>query len=136
MAKKLRKALIAVTTLQDKAGSFVNLTATKLHIRKLVLSQQIHGTLVAGDRAGASVDEVPEYQADDNDSRSNILELETYAGNITTSGSLALGLRNKDMMIFDQGELTLDPDDAIFLNTKDILGAPTVNTKLRVWYHD
>jgi len=137
MASRLRKALISSTLLQDNAGSFVNVTAKDLHIRKLKLSLRQGGAIVRGDAYEASVDEVPAIQATVNDSRAHIQHgLIQASEQVGADGGTGLYGPQKDTMTFERGQLVLEPDEALFLNTSDLGGAPTVITKLNIWYED
>ena len=136
MAKRLRKALLRATTLQDNADAFTNLTGETLHIRKFVLTQEISGTLVAADRCAASLDEVPEYQGDNADSRAHLAMVKCAVGNVSTNGMLGANLKDRVVMIFERGQLTLDPDESLWLNTIDHVGAPTVVSWCNIFYED
>lgn len=128
----LRKVLIAVATLQDNAGSFTNLTGDTLHVRKVTLrvgSATTNWTL--GDTATASLDEIPSTQDFVNDSRSHILGVELTQNGAT--GSLDPAERIVHLE-FNRNDLILRPDEALFLNTTDISGAPTMRTKCQIYY--
>lgn len=134
MGQRLRKALIATTTLQDNSGSFVNVTAKNLHIRKIKLFIRPGGVQVAGDAAMASVDEVPTFQAETNDSRAHILSAKFQ--NHEAAGDGPITSKPADTITFNRDQLVLEPDEALFLNTRDDGGAPTTNTSCNIWYED
>lgn len=131
----LRKALIRSVALQDNAGSFTNVTNKRLHIRKLDLTMQVSATFVAGDEARMSVDEVPAAQDGVNDTRSHIAGLSFMMGDSTGAG-LKPTYEGSKILSFNRNDLVLDPDEAIFLNTVDETGAPTLVSKVNVWYED
>jgi len=133
MGKRQRKALLVTTVLGNNVASFINLTNETLHIKKAKLELMINDAgPTAGDRARGSLDEVPEYQGDDNDSRSNILTVDIHAGAVAESGFY----KDTDIMVFERGELTLEPDEGLFLNTQDVSGTPTIVARCRIWYED
>lgn len=90
----------------------------------------IRGTLTAADEATWSIDEVPVNQLRTNDSRSHIV-----GGAIKTGDAGGIApTKSAKVLSFNRGDLVLDTDEALFLNTADITGAPTVNTSVNVWY--
>jgi len=131
----LRKANIAIVgLLTDNMGSFVNVTAKRLHIRKLDLSGLILATIVTLDQMALSVDEVPVTQQNVNDSRSHIMGIRGVIGDATGAGLAQTGDKTK-ILSFNRGDLVLDPDEAIFVNGAHV-GDPTVNINLNIWYED
>lgn len=130
----LRKAVIFSSTLTDNAGSFVNVTADRLHIRLLDLQGvPVSGAAALGDAVECSIDEVPVSQAQINDSRSHIMSVDA----IVEGGTGAIELTNgKKVLAFNREDLVLDPDEAIFMNNADIAGTPPAGFKLNVWYED
>jgi len=134
MASRLRKALIQTTSiLTDNAGSFVNVTAVDLHIRKIKLSIRLVGTLVALDSVVATIDEVPSSQRASNDSRAHIAYV--YA-TVSATASLTQYGAVKDTITFERRQLVLEPDEALFLNVVDILGNPPNEILCNIWYED
>jgi len=127
----LRKALIRSTALQNNAGSFVNVTAKVLHIRKLKLSLRVTGAMVAGDQAGMEIAEVPVLQQATNDSRALIAEVSTIIAN-----TVAINDKGQDTITFERNQLKLEPDEALFMNTEDRVGAPNIEAHCNVWYED
>lgn len=128
----LRKATIVTSALSDNAGSFVNVTAERLHIRLLDLVALPESTAgVSGDAAIASVDEVPVDQSLVNDSRSHIMAIAPVVG-----GAGIEATAPQKALPFNRNDLVLDPDDAIFLNTTDVSGNLDVTFNLNVWYED
>lgn len=135
MAKQLRKVLLATATLQDNAQSFVNLTAERLHVKKIIIFGTIRGTLVATDEARVSLDEVPTIQLGIDDSRSHIIGGEMVNSSVSTNGAIVPG-KFYAVLTFARNELTLDPDEALFLNLADVAGAPTVVARCNIYYED
>ncbi len=132
----LRKANIAVSgTPSANMGSFVNVTARRLHIRKLDLSMIVSATVVALDQMALSVDEVPIVQQGTNDSRSHIMAVRSIVGDSTGAGLSGTPGSSK-ILSFNRNDLVLDPDEAIFLNGSNIVGDPTFDGNLNVWYED
>lgn len=129
----LRKVNIRTSALGNNSSSFVNQTARRLHIRKIVMSQGTNAATAIGDISVASLDEIPVAQFRVNDSRSHIMGIQwSHDGG---TGSLA-GQSNRLVLSFNRGDLFLDADEALFLNTEDVNGAPPVNTSVQVWYED
>jgi len=130
----LRKAVIQSSALTDNAGSFVNVTADRLHIRLLDLVGYGEVTDAAiGDRQSCSIDEVPVDQHDVNDSRSHIMSANTAM----IGGTAALSaLPVSKVLPFNRNDMVLDPDEAIFMNISDIKGALDYGWTLNVWYED
>lgn len=125
----LRKAVMAGSALQDNVASFVNVTSKRLHIRKLVQTLVVRGTVVAGDDVRASIDEVPVDQMFNNDSRSHLMGLQVKA-------DAAVNGAQRAVLSFNRNDLVLDPDEAIFLNNTDVQGAPTISSTCNIWYED
>lgn len=125
----LRKAVMAGSALIDNVASFVNVTNKRLHIRKLVQTLHIRGTVVAGDEVRASIDEVPVNQMFTNDSRSHLMGLQVKV-------DTALNNSQQQILSFNRGDLVLDPDEAIFLNNNDLNGAPTISSGCNIYYED
>lgn len=130
----LRKAIVSTSALADNSGSFVNVTADRLHIRMLDLRSLTEaGAATVGDNAGCSIDEVPVRQDNVNDSRSHIMRI----GAVVTGGTGAVDFDEKQKtLIFNRNDLVLDPDEAIFMNTTDIAGGLDVTFTLNIWYED
>lgn len=124
----LRKVLLITSALGDNRASFVNTTAKRLHIRKVDLSANIIGTVTAADSFKAELAESPAMQSELNDSRALI-------AHCTCSGTGG-GLRDRDKLAFGRNDLVLDPDDALFLNTLDDNGAPSVSVNCNIFYED
>ncbi len=130
----LRKATIVSSSLADNAGSFVNVTSDRLHIRMLDLTTIPESTPGAiGDAANCSIDEVPVGQADINDSRSHLMNVSATVNGGT--GGIEATTPSK-VLPFNRNDLVLDPDEAIFMNNTDISGALDVTFNLNVWYED
>jgi len=130
----LRKATVVSSNLANNAGSFVNVTAERLHIRLLdfrALPESDPG--VSGDSAIGSIDEVPIDQSLVNDSRSHIMAVSSAVA----GGSGAIeGTTMQKTMVFNRNDLVLDPDEALFMNLTDVSGAMGVTFSLNVWYED
>ncbi len=132
----LRKANVSVSgTPTSNMGSFVNVTARRLHIRKLDLSFIISATVVALDQMALGVDEVPVAQQGTNDSRSHIMAVRGIVGDATGAGLAQVNGASK-ILSFNRGDLVLDPDEALFLNAANIVGDPTFDGNLNIWYED
>lgn len=129
----LRKALLRASAFQNNAASFVNETAKRLHVRKLVLSMNPTAAGVLGDNAQMSLDEVPVRQDGTDDTRSHIM----MGGYSVVGGTGALhGPSVGKVLSFNRGDLVLDPDEAFFLNTNDASGTPGLSMAVNVWYED
>lgn len=132
----LRKAkLYATGTPADNMASFVNVTSKRLHLMKLVQTARMLATIVALDSMKVSIDEVPVAQANTNDSRSHIMEVDQQIGDATGAG-LAPTNAAKAVLSFNRNDLVLDSDEAIFMNGIDVAGAATIEAGLNVWYDD
>jgi len=130
----LRKATLSTSTLQDNAASFVNVTAKRLHIRKIDMNFEVGaGTLVAADEATASVDEVPVTQLRVNDSRSHITGCNMT---VPSLAGIAITGQTQKVISFNRNDLVLDPDEALFLNLADVGGAPPIDCQVQIWYED
>jgi len=130
----LRKVLVRSSTLTDNAASFVNQTADRLHMRKLVGRVQSESTnLVIGDAARSSLDEIPVDQSSVNNSRAHIAVIEM----VMAGGTAAVkGVPANIVLTFERNQLFLDPDEAWFMNNQDIIGAPDVGFTWNIWYED
>jgi len=133
MAKRLRKVVISSTSLSNNAASFVNETAVRLHITKLV--GVLHpGTTAIGDRATFSLDEVPVIQNSINNSRSHVMRVDLNHSGGTGSTTSP---NDRATMSFERGQLPLDPDDALFWNGRDSVGTPAISdASVNAWYED
>jgi len=129
----LRKVNIRSSSLTDNAASFVNQTAKRLHVRKITMSQGANAATVIGDISLASLDEIPVSQFRANDSRSHIMGLQWAHEGGTAS---VAGQSQQLVLSFNRDDLFLDPDEALFLNTTDVIGNPPVNTSVNIWYQD
>lgn len=125
----LRKVNIVSTSLTNNAGSFTNVTDKRLHIRKVILTMTTTGTLVAADDWSASVDEQPTLQFNVTDSRSHIL-----GGRVKVPTGASGKINLERTLSFNRGDLVLDTDEALFLNTSDIVGAPGINAAVNLFY--
>lgn len=134
MGQRLRKAIISVTTKQNNAGSFVNVTAKNLHVRKLKLSIKPVSTQVAGDSALISIDEVPVLQFEVNDSRAHIAA--AWFQNYEVVDAAPTTSSPKDTITFNRDQLVLEPDEALFVNTQDLGGDPTMQASVNIFYED
>lgn len=134
MGQRLRKAIISVTAKQNNAGSFVNVTAKDLHIRKIKLSIKPVSVLVVGDSAGLSVDEVPTIQFETNDSRAHVAF--AWFQNPESAGDGPATSAPRDTITFNRDQLVLEPDEALFVNTQDLGGDPTMQASVNIWYED
>lgn len=130
----LRKVLISSAAFTNNAASFVNQTADRLHVRKLVGRAMPNGANAVGDLARSSFDEVPVDQSTTNDSRSHIASISQVTNGGT--GAIAPGPSNNIVLTFERGQLFLDPDEAFFINNTDIVGNPNVRFNWNVWYED
>lgn len=129
----LRKVNIHSTVLTDNAASFVNQTADRLHMRKLVGRARSRGASTIGDLASSSLDEIPVSQATVNDSRAHIAQVSLDAD----GGTAAVGMTASNVVLtFERGQLFLDPDEAWFMNNLDEVGAPPVRFSWNIWYED
>jgi len=95
----------------------------------------IRATVVALDAATLSLDEVPVSQYRVNDSRSHIMGTAAKVGDATGAGLAQTGPSSK-VASFNRGDLVLDPDEAVFLNSVDIAGGPSINGDVNIWYED
>lgn len=129
----LRKINLYTTTLQDNAVSWVNQTAEKLHVNRIYMNLILGPNAVLGDQAEASLDEVPTGQSDVNNSRSHILSVRAAVDGATGATESA---QKSAVMYFKRGELVLDPDEALYLNTTDKDGAPPFACNVNIWYDD
>jgi len=129
----LRKVLLNSGSEADNAASFVNQTARRLHIRKIVLRIEDSGASSIGEASGLSLDEVPVRQSNINDSRSHI------GGQIFTveggTGAVA-GKGTQLVLSFNRNDLVLDSDEALFMNTFTVVGPPVVSYSTNIWYED
>jgi len=128
----LRKANIATTTLANNAGSFVNQTNDRLHIRKIV-GRIITPTAVIGDDVSTSLDEIPVTQENVDDSRSHIAA--AHSACIGGTGAVT-GTTGLIVLSFNRDDLVLDPDEALFVNNRDIGGTPSIVVSWNLWYQD
>ncbi len=129
----LRKVVVRSTTLTDNAASFVNQTADRLHLRKLVGRIRARSSMAIGDIAASSFDEIPVFQGDVNDSRAHIAEMSIQ----TSGGTGAIGaVSNNIVLTFERNQLFLDPDEAWFMNNQDEVGAPPIEAAWNIWYED
>ncbi len=128
----LRKVNIATTALTDNAGSFVNQTARRLHIRKSIGTLRPSSAWVIGDLVESSLDEVPTNQATVNDSRSHIALL-TGGGEGGTGGLFG---KDRVVLSWNRDDLVLDPDEALFVNNSDVSGAPPTRDSWNLFYQD
>lgn len=129
----LRKVHLYTTTLQDNAVSWVNETDRKLYIKKISLRCSLGAGAVLGDIADASIDEVPVGQQDVNNSRSHIMGVRACI--VGGTGAIT-GPMERATERFAKGELVLEPDEAVFLNTTDVNGAPPFAASCNIWYDD
>lgn len=127
----LRKALLSTTTQSDNAASFVNVTAERLHIRKLVATAKASAADTLGEMNFASLDEVPVQQQSINDSRSHILNI-SYA--VTGGTGAVIGQGTQQTLSFNRDDLVLDPDEALFWNTAVVVGAAIPRFTCNIWY--
>lgn len=134
---RLRKVLLSATTYSNNARSFVNETAKDLHIRKLDMSVRNTSTMVAGDSATASLDEVPVIQAGTNDSRSHIghVSMQVEEGSEATA-HFGVNGNSRLVLTFQRTQMVLEPDEGIFWNTESSGGDPTALMNCNVWYED
>lgn len=130
----LRKVIVRTTALTDNAGSFVNQTADRLHMRKLVgRAGNTTSTSALGDVASSSFDEIPIGQSDVNNSRAHIAEIDIA---VTGATGAIRGEANNVVLTFERGQLFLDPDEAWFVNNTDIAGAGNFSFGWNIWYED
>lgn len=129
----LRKVLLIVGSESNNAASFVNVTAERLHAKKLDLSIQGAGASSIGEISIMSFDEVPVRQSNVNDSRSHIGSVTYEVGGGT--GAVA-GKTDRLVLAFNRNDLVLDPDEAWFMNTTTIVGPPVVDYRAQIWYED
>lgn len=129
----LRKVVLSSSALQNNAVSFTNQTARRMHIRKssLAFSMEAGAAIALGDSALASLDEVPVIQAQVNDSRSHIQQASAQGSGGT--GAIAATFESS-VLTFNRNDLVLDPDESIFLNLLDIVGAMPVTASANLWY--
>jgi len=129
----LRKALILTSTLANNAGSFVNQTARRLHIRKTIGTIWSNGNTVIGDVSQSSLDEVPVQQIVD-DSRSHIDHITLATGGGT--GGIGPTIAQRAVLNWNREDLVLDPDEALFVNTIDVAGAQPTASAWNLFYQD
>ena len=129
----LRKINLTTTALGNNGDSFVNATGDKIHILETRLKLTLGPNAALGDVATASLDEIPVAQDTVADSRSHI-------SGVRASVSGATGATESDQVVetqvFERGDLTLDLDHALFLNTTDIDGAPPIAASCLIFYED
>lgn len=129
----LRKVNLATTILTDNVVSFVNVTSKRLHVMKVVGTNIGTAALVIGDLAESSLDEVPVGQNDVNDSRSHIAV--TALSAIGGTGGINSPV-DRVVLSFNKSDLVLDPDEALFVNNRDRVGAPNMLATWNLWYDD
>jgi len=91
-----------------------------------------NAAVAVGDIAHFSLDEIPVTQLRINDSRSHVMGLIWGAG---ATGDLA-GSSERLVLSFNRDDLVLEPDEALFLNSEDIVGTPPVNATVNAFYQD
>jgi len=129
----LRKVVSGSTSLTDNAQSFTNVTARRLHIRKVFGVIITRTASALGDVALTSLDEVPTGQSKVNDSRAHI----GHSVGAVTGATGAIAFQGQPFFAeFARGDLYLDPDESLFVNNEDIIGAPPVNATWNIWYED
>lgn len=130
----LRKVHLHSQSLAANAASFTNVTARRLHI--LIIDQQAFPSstaLALGDAAVASIDEIPVNQINSSDSRSHISGVSVSVPGGT--GAIE-GIYTRSVTVLNRGDLVLDPDESLFMNTLDKIGAPVVEWTCNFWYDD
>jgi len=135
MSLILRKVVLSTSALANNSASFVNSTSDRLHIIKSTLkwTPETGAAVAVGDMALASLDEIPQIQAQLDDSRSHIQSaVFTVPG---ATGGLA-GVSENSHMEWNRNDLVLDVDEALFLNTLDIVGTPPVTATAVLFYED
>ncbi len=129
----LRKALMVTTTLANNAASFVNETNEDLHIRKIEGNIWFSGTSVVGDISQSSLDESPVAQNSIDDSRSHIAQVTA----VVNGGTGAInGVPGQKVLSFNRGDLVLEPDEALFVNTVDVAGAAPTGSNWNIFYQE
>jgi len=132
----LRKVhIFSQAALGNNIASFVNVTSEPLHIRRLVLTFGVRATVVALDGATASVDETAQQQASVDDSRAHLMHSTFLIGDGTGAG-LAPTYAQQVREYFGRGDLRIDEDEAIYLNSRDVVGTPSVEAMLDIFYED
>lgn len=128
----LRKVLVSSSALTNNAGSFVNQTARRLHIIISDLRGLPESSAgVLGDSAVASLDEVPVIQAKVDDSRAHI---QACSAQVIGGTGAVETVFNNSYRRWNQNELVLDPDEALFLNIDDTSGALDVTFGANLFY--
>jgi len=130
----LRKVNIISAVLTDNAASFVNQTADRLHLRKLVgRCRNVSGGGTVGDAARSSIDEIPVAQDGVNDSRAHIAVIQSQVA----GGTGAVEATSDNVVLtFERNQLFLDPDEAWFMNNVDVSGAMPISFAWNFWYED
>jgi len=129
----LRKVLLATGSESNNAASFVNTTADRLHMRKIILAITSSGASTIGESSYLSFDEQPTDQSTTNDSRAHIGRI-SY--NVTGGTGAVIGADSRMILSWNRNDLVLDTDEAFFLNTITVVGPPTVNYTANIFYED
>ncbi len=129
----LRKVLLTTTAQTDNAASFVNQTADRLHMRKLVGRMLGSAADTLGETNVSSFDEIPVRQSAVNDSRAHIAQIDykVIGGTGAVTGESA-GI----VLTFERGQLFLDPDEAWFVNNNAGVGSAAPRSGWNIWYED
>lgn len=133
VALLLRKVQLSTTSQTDNAASFVNQTADRLHMRKLIGT--IRGAVAdsIGEENTSSFDEIPVSQENVNDSRAHIALL-VYG--VTGGTASVLGEKDRIVLTFERNQLFLDPDEAWFVNNAQQIGTASPRSHWNIWYED
>lgn len=132
----LRKVMLFFAgTPNNNNASFTNVTAKRLHIRKTKLTLMITETVVALDRMVLELAERSTAVSATNDSRSVIDWVQQIVGDSTGAG---LAPRNyaSSVLSFNRGDLVLDTDEALFMNSINKQGLPTFEGNANLFYED
>ncbi len=129
----LRKVNVQSTVQTANAASFVNQTADRLHLRKLVGRMRGGAADTVGELNISSFDEIPVSQQNVNNSRAHIAQM---AYQVIGGTGAVIGQSAGIVLTFERNQLFLDPDEAWFVNNTTIVGSATPQSSWNIWYED
>lgn len=134
MAKRLRKAMIAASTLAGADASFINETSDILNIRKTDHFPIVDATAwVLGDCAESHLADIPRTAGHiTNNDRSHLSSVVVGVGGGT--GSIRPTYITNKVLSFENGQFPLEQDEAIYMNNADRAGAADVTFAANIWY--
>lgn len=127
----LRKVLIATTGVAANAGSFTNVTADNIDIRKVIGKMWSTTAETIGEINLSSLDENSTNQSTQNDSRSHIATMV-----IAVDGGTASVTAKPDavQLAFNRNDLILRTDESMFVNNSQVVGGMTPQTTWNLFY--